>query len=255
MQQESSPQMPSPRNHSLMIAVIFILAGVVMLLDRIGLIHYNLSHILLSWPMLLIIIGLFSLKREKKNMGILLLVIGGIFLIKRILWVLPSAHAIIPLNHICGKFWPLLMIVVGVLILVNNKRKQPYVVYGQKQGNTAFTEAPAEGYFHKESIFSGSEHIFLSPVFRGGNIFILFGGIKLDLTHTQLPFEDQVILNVNCYFGGLELYLPQNCIVESHVQTIFGGMEDKRRYTVTDTISGNKLIITGNVIFGGLSML
>lgn len=184
MQQESnSPQMPSQRNHSLMVAIIFILAGAVMLLDRIGLIHYNLSHILLSWPMLLIVIGLFSFRKEKKNIGILLLVVGGIFLLKRILWVLPSVHALIPLNYICGKFWPLLMIVVGVLILINSKRKQPYV-YSQKSGNTTFTETTAEGYFHKESIFSGSEHIFLSPIFRGGNIFILFGGIKLDLTHT-----------------------------------------------------------------------
>jgi hypothetical protein len=54
---------------------------------------------------------------------------------------------------------------------------------------------------------------------------------------------------VNATFGGVELYIPGDWVVETRFQTVLGGMEDKRLVSTPDY--ARKLILRGDLIFGG----
>lgn len=69
---------------------------------------HNFSHALFSWPMVLIIVGLI-LTAGKRSAGIVLMVIGGIFILPKFL-ILPGITF--------SLFLPLLLVGVGVALIV-----------------------------------------------------------------------------------------------------------------------------------------
>lgn len=77
------------------------------ILAPIGNVFGSLAHLVFSWPMILILVGLV-LMAGKRSAGLVLLIIGGIFLLPRIF--LFSGAAVI-------LFFPLVLIVVGVAIV------------------------------------------------------------------------------------------------------------------------------------------
>ena len=105
------------------------------------------------------------------------------------------------------------------------------------------------GGFSKNSIFGAGEHIVLEPEFKGGELNAVFGGITLDLRKTNLP-EGETRLDVNAVFGGITILVPNNWLVETHLDAVFGGFEDKR-FKVDTIDTSRKLVITGACVFGG----
>jgi len=73
----------------------------------VGRVFGSLAHLVFSWPMILILVGLV-LMAGKRSAGLVLLIIGGIFLLPRLF--LFSGAAII-------LFFPLVLIVVGIAIV------------------------------------------------------------------------------------------------------------------------------------------
>ena len=67
------------------IGVMIIIAGILLLLDKTGFLPFEIQHIIISWPMFLIAIGVISFfSSESRTPGSILIAIGGIFLISRI---------------------------------------------------------------------------------------------------------------------------------------------------------------------------
>jgi len=73
----------------------------------VGRVFGSLAHVVFSWPMILILIGLV-LMAGKRSAGLVLLVIGGIFLLPK-LFFFSGAMVIL--------FLPLVLIVVGIAIV------------------------------------------------------------------------------------------------------------------------------------------
>ena len=90
----------------------------------------------------------------------------------------------------------------------------------------------------------------LEPDFKGGEINAVFGGLTLDLRHTNLA-EGTSRLEVNAVFGGVTVIIPNDWFVETNIDAVFGGFEDKRQIKVTNYNSERKLVITGACVFGG----
>src|SRR5690606_35177939 len=117
---------------------------------------------------------------------------------------------------------PLIFIVVGVFVLTRNKTayKMPPANFddhnttSENLGQQAYS---AEGlymgdeYVKIDSIFSGNERSGLSANFRGGKIGTIFGSIKLDCKAAQI--QQDVVVDIYCVFGGVELIFPANWIV------------------------------------------
>ena len=108
------------------LAIILIAIGMLWLLSQIG-IHFNIpkihfehifypihslfknfGHIIFSWPSLLIIIGLILMAGNRRS-GVVLIVIGGIFLLPRIFFV-PGITISILL--------PVVLIAIGISMVV-----------------------------------------------------------------------------------------------------------------------------------------
>ena len=179
-------------------------------------------------------------------MSLILLMVGIFFLLPRIEAAFPGSIPGVDGNF-THTYWPVLLILLGVeLILRVIRRKQDYM--GKHPHFERETISEGSGRIEKRVLFGGSESIFLDPVFHGGELSATFGGIVVDLRRTTLP-EGETCLEVDATFGGVELYIPGNWLVETRFQTILGGMEDKRLVSTPDY--ARKLILSGDLIFGG----
>lgn len=234
--------------------LVLMLIGVVFLGFNFGLIPLYLKDVIISWQMLLILIGVINLMKGRIISATVLVFIGGFFLIPKIIPGIDGNFV-----HI---YWPLLLIGAGIVILLqrlfgakwgfeewnqnyhhHQHRHNRYRQYDYSKWNST-----GEG-FSKNSVFGSGDHIVLDPEFKGGELNAVFGGITLDLRRTNLP-EGETRLDVNAVFGGITIFVPSDWYIETHMDAIFGGFQDNRmpKEPLDKT---RKLVITGSCVFGG----
>ena len=235
------------------------LLGVLFLGFNFGLISQSLKGVIISWPMLLIFIGVVNYFRRHIFTGTILVLIGSFFLIPRIIEAYPANFPGINGNF-TQIYWPLLLIAAGILLITGRifgpkwglndfNHKHHHRRFKHHHGNNQSKwEYNPEG-FSKNSVFGSGEHIVLDPVFKGGEMNAVFGGITLDLRKTNLP-EGETRLDINAVFGGITIILLSDWMVETQIDSVFGGFQDNRmpKETIDTT---RKLIITGSCVFGG----
>lgn len=99
-------------------------------------------------------------------------------------------------------------------------------------------------------IFSGSESKNKSHNYKGGRVTAVFGGAVLDLRDAKL--EKEATLDVFIVCGGLELKVPRDWKVVSKAAPIAGGVENKSEGS--DDHKGPVLVLTGTVALGGVEI-
>jgi predicted membrane protein len=102
------------------------------------------------------------------------------------------------------------------------------------------------------AIFGGSRRRIDSQDFQGGEAFAMFGGIELDLRKAGTTREE-IVIEVNAIFGGVEVRVPENWNITVRGAGIFGGYEDKTMDTrVAPDAKQPRLIVNGFAVFGGV---
>jgi predicted membrane protein len=96
------------------------------------------------------------------------------------------------------------------------------------------------------------EQVILDPVFKGGMIETVFGGMELDLRRTSLP-EGETYLYVKAVFGGVEIKAPEDWLIEIRSEAVLGGVTDDRIKS-QNMDHTRKLIIVANAVFGGVTV-
>lgn len=235
-----------PQSKGIIFGLLLIVAGLLFLSFNFGWIDEALKPILFSWPMIFIFFSIISFSKRDYSLGIILLILGCFFLLPRIARAYPL---LIPgidpaFTH---NFWPVLLILLGLIMVlrVGNCKRSRKCPYRPSESDPIEN---VNGRIEKNVLFGGSESIFLDPVFYGGMINTTFGGVVLDLRKTTLP-EGETCLDIDATFGGVELYIPGDWLVESRFHTVLGGVEDKRLISQPDY--SRKLILQGNLTFGG----
>lgn len=236
----------SPKNQGAVLGVLLIVAGILFLSLNFGWIDSSLRWVIFSWPMIFIVLSVISFTKKDFAFGLVWLIGGLFFLLPRLATVYPDYFSGINPNF-SATYWPVLLIILGIIIVFRIGTGKNRVGSSYKHGVTNSTENIG-GRVNKSVTFSGSESIFLDPVFNGGSLNAVFGGVVLDLRKTTLPVGE-TYLDISAVFGGIELSVPDDWYVESNIQSIFGGVEDKRLVAQTDTT--RKLILQGSLIFGG----
>ncbi|HOS83637.1 MAG: hypothetical protein BWY22_00290 [Bacteroidetes bacterium ADurb.Bin217] len=236
-------------------AGLLIVIGGLLLSVKLNIFPDSFASVIISWQMLLVVLGLYNL--YKKNFMAATVLTGvGLFFIVPLIASLPNSFITdLPQNYF-GTFWPVLLIFAGILIVVKRTCKTsdgPIGTCGHfKQHAPKSTWENTNGFVYKNSSFQTSEHIVLDPEFKGGEIQISFGETTLDLRKTTLA-DEQVVLNIKVSFGSLVLYVPYNWNVQPQVEAAFGGFEDKR-YGAEVATDNKALIIRGNVTFGNAEL-
>jgi hypothetical protein len=101
------------------------------------------------------------------------------------------------------------------------------------------------------NLFSGSELVSDSRQFQGGRIGAVFGGAEVDLRNAELAADAS--LDVFAAFGGVEISVPHGWRVDIRGFPIFGGFENS---TSRDQLEADapRLRIDATVFFGGLEV-
>ena len=208
------------------VAVIFIVLGSLFLLDNLDLIRFDFKRYIFSWQSIMIFVGLMiMLKGENKN-GIILVAIGGFFLITKIF----SSFYFDALD-----LWPLVFVIVGVF-LIRRQNEAVSVIKGD------------DDFLNEVAIFGGNQIRVESTGFHGGTLTAIFGGSSIDLRKCSLA-SGQHELRVFTLFGGSKIIVPEDMAVRLSVNPVLAEMADKREVINPD--HGDKvLIITGTVVFG-----
>lgn len=222
-------------------ALLAIIIGAVLLGRNLGYVDQYWLRIIISWQMLLIVLGVRALLKAKYTNAIVLMAVGLFFLAPRLGymdygWI--------------STYWPLLLIAAGlfgVFKLASPKRQAL---------NKAFrktAESQTDGFIRSENAFGNAQHIVLDPVFQGADIQNTFGGTLIDLRRTALPLGDTVI-ELECTFGGVEIYVPNDWTVVFELESAFSGVRDKRYGAQNIPDSSRRLIIRGKATFSGLEI-
>jgi hypothetical protein len=117
---------PENRNSKIVLAWVLIGIGIIWILRKIG-IYFDLPHFyfqniffpfknifqgffhfIFSWPMILIIVGLI-LMAGKRSAGVVLIVIGGIFMLPRIFFIPGLTFSMI---------FPVILVGLGIAMIV-----------------------------------------------------------------------------------------------------------------------------------------
>jgi len=215
------------------LGISLILFGCLSVLKKLDLFPYELRHIIFSWPALLLGLGtLFFFGKQDKKSGIVLMAVGAAFLIPVIFdWSFNWR----------GLFWPVILIVIGVLII----RRRNESEFGKRSG----VESDSN-YIDKLNIFSGGEDVINNKNFRGGKITCIFGVSEINLISAELA-DSTNIIDVFTMLGGCTLIVPPDWDVKVEVPAILGGIADKRIPTTNFIIEPKKeLVIKGLVIMG-----
>jgi predicted membrane protein len=222
------------RNNRAVIGVVLVLVGLFLVMRNTGVFPDFIDHIIFSWPMLLVTIGLVITIGSSggKTSGVIVMAVGAFFLIPHIF------RETFDVNM----FWPSIFIIIGVVFIFSKR----------KGWNSVTTSAPVgDDYIDYVHVFSGGERQIVSENFRGGRISAVFGGSEIDLTQAKLaPGVSE--LELACIFGGTTIIVPSDWNIRIDVVPVLGGFTDSRKLNPGRMIDTSKqLIIKGAVIFGG----
>lgn len=228
---------------SFVTAAVFIIVGLLFLGRNFGIIDYDLFDILVSWQMLLIVVGVVNLIKQHFFGGMITIAIGVYFLLPEITgitgeWVRMS--------------WPVLLILVGIMILFKPKRHRSNNHWdGGRPEYAKEVYSSEDGFVVSDNTFGSVQQIVLDPVFRGARIKNTFGGTVLDLRRSKLE-APQTFIDIDCTFGGVEIYLPSDWNLQTQIDAFIGGCDDKRYNTSVEIDKEHTLIVRGKVSFGGI---
>ena len=192
---------------------------------------------------------------------------------------------IINFSEIASTWWPLLIIGIGLLMLINDPRQYVWptlvifagvlwqlrkfefvtfniwqlfwpvvliiigisIIMNRTRGHISANGRDSDD---MTAIFGGNETKNLSLDYKGGKATAIFGGVTIDLREANITKE--ATLDVFALCGGIDLKIPEGWIVKSRVTPILGGVGNKAQSSSTKNTP--TLFITGDVIMGGVDI-
>jgi len=216
---------------------------------------------LFTWQMLLIVIGLFiGVKSSFRNFSwFILIAIGSVFMIEDF----------VPDMHIKVYFWPILIMLIGLGMIFKprrsynadycrNKWERKFNRRGGNYNGNRFSacgndeSSSSDDTINMDGVFSGFKKNVISKDFKGGVISHVFSGGSLNLS--QADINGTVVLELKQVFSGIKIIVPANWEIQTDVDTMFGGIEDKRPHQTVVTNPDKVLIIKGSTVFGGIEI-
>jgi predicted membrane protein len=220
-------------NKSALVGLIFVGIGALLILDNLRIIPWQLTHYILQWENILIVLGVvLIISGENRTPGYILLGLGVLFSLNE--WVNFDINI--------GDLWPLVFIIIGASIISKTRKSD----HSQKFDSNIKDEDIIED----TAVFGGGDKIITSGNFKGGSLTAICGGSNIDLTQSKLS-EGKNEIDVFYLFGGSKIRVPQDWTIHLQTTGIFGGMSEKRKFVDSSIDQSKELYIKGIAIFGG----
>ena len=235
----------SPTRVLILLAVIIIIAGCLFLGRNLGVIEPDISRVVISWQMLVIAIGVVHLFFRHFIAGLCFIGVGGFFIVPLVAQVE---------GDWLWRWGPVLIIFGGLLLLL---KAIPFFNKKSSERRNLFLEhsySSKDGFVVSENVFGSVQQIVLDPLFRGAKIKNVFGATALDLRQTSLEAKLETYIDIECVFGGMEIFVPNEWVVVNELKSAFGGIEDNRDVERDRLDYSHKLILRGSLAFGGIEI-
>lgn len=215
---------------TIIIGLVFLAAG--FIIGGVFLGFFELDINLAGWWTIFIIApALFSISQSGLNIGnLIVLAVGALLLL--------NAQQIYPIEISWRLIFPIALIAIGVQILIGSKhaKEEEKAAAGSTRNHTAF--------------FSGQDINYGSEVFTGDSYNATFGSITANLRDITLGGD--AVITVSALFGGIDIILPDNVKLVTHVVPVLGGLECK--YKSSQDPAAHTIIIRGSATFGGVTV-
>jgi predicted membrane protein len=170
-------------------------------------------------------------------------------------------------------YWPLILVLWGVSILIRRNRAQPAYEAPPAPGTTDAGTAQSPHYegapypidgdlIHQSEVFGDTDVVIRSQNFLGGSISSVFGDTRIDLSTITIA-TGEFTLRVHSVFGNVRIMLPPNAAIAISANSTFGDVsvlgQRKNGFssflvatTPTFTTADRRLKITISKVFGDL---
>jgi len=226
----------------LIIGLAIALFGVVLVLDRLNMVVAD--QVLRWWPLVIVAVGalIFSQSRRVGGgiNGVIVMIVGG--------WLLLNSVGILRVRF-WEMFWPLVLVGIGSMLVMQTLRRRTGEVSGADSDNTLNVFAA----------LSGVKRVVTATRLRGGEITALMGGAQIDLRQAIIPPGEEATLDVFLVMGGCEIFVPTTWTVSTPLVPVMGGIDDKRLPPLPggDSLGGKpapRLVLRGLIVMGGIEI-
>ena len=244
--------------------IVLLIVGGVLFANRLGV---ELPSYLFTWKMALIAFGVY--------LGAKRLFFGAKWLIPIFIGALFMAEDIWPNVSLHSFFWPIFFVFVGLIMIFKPKRRwsghcrnvndggpgrdrffwdreMGAGINGETTASSMNSTTSNEDTIQASILFGGEKKNVFNKNFKGGVISCVFGGLELDLMHAD--FEGTIELEFNQVFGGVKLIMPSHWLVDNRIESVLGGIEDKRRGDYLPSEPAKTVILKGSNVFGGIEI-
>jgi predicted membrane protein len=139
---------------------ILLIIGLVMILERSGILSWEVYDFLLSWKMLLIAIGAFVFLNGNRGAGIIVMGVGAFFMIPDIFE---------DYERIKRFFWPALLLLAGISFMFGTRRRRFHKMQQMKFDGTTNQEVNND-FFDELVVFGAKEINMSSKNLLGGRL-------------------------------------------------------------------------------------
>lgn len=185
---------------------------------------------------------------------------GGLFILFGLLFLLDNLN-LLDIGDVFSNFWPLVLILVGVYVILKNSSKssdEESESFGDKKYASSKDDVAESNTFGDLKITLDSAN------FQGGYARTTFGDLKIDAEQLKIP-EGEKRLNANTVFGDIKISVPKDLAVKVSASNLAGdinifgqkadGLSQKMGYeTPGYTAATEKLFIVCAVTFGDIKV-
>lgn len=185
-----------------LVGVLVVLAGVVLLLERTGVVDVDLGTVVGTlWPLVVVLVGVTSLLLVPRAwFGPVVLTAAGVVLLLDRLDVLDVS--------VWDYLWPVAVILIGLGITFGAAARSE-----QEDRITAI------------AFWWGTQRRSRTRRFRSASLTAIMGGVELDLRDADI--EGSARIDVFTFWGGVEIKVPRTWQVRTSGLPLLGGWEDK----------------------------
>lgn len=216
----------------------FILGGLALVLDKLGLVgDLNIINMVIA----IFLLGIAIKSLVKLNFaGVLfpLAFIGILFDEQLGITVITPWTILITAGFLS----------IGLSLIFNKSHK--FGGKSMKWDSKEYETIDTEGTVRIQSSFSGSVKYVNTEVFENAYIKSRFGGVDVYFDNAKMK-DEKAIVKIDAQFSGVKLYIPRTWRVENNANVSFGALEENGRGGEVIT---NTLVIVGEIHFGGVEI-
>ena len=222
---------------AIMWGVVLIALGVILGGNALG--WFDINIFFKGWWTLFIIVPctISLIANPREWLGNLIGIMVGVSLMLACL-------DIISFSSLWKLLLPAIIILIGLSLIFKNLFSRKFDKAVSKL-NDKFSKEDESG-----AVFGGANIDMSGKEFKGKNINAVFGGLKLDLRKAKI--KEDVIINASAIFGGIDILVPDNVIVETKSNSFFGGVSNKTK--IVPKGKAPTIYVNGMALFGGIEV-